>query len=96
MNYENKNDDAEKQCYKVIEQKPSYNYWIAKSYLLLGDIFFAENDLFNAKATLQSIIDNYKADDDILPEAKTKLAAVTELLNILFLNPELHTLQGQS
>ncbi len=75
---ENKNDDAEKQCYKVIEQKPSYNYWIAKSYLLLGDIFFAENDLFNAKATLQSIIDNYKADDDILPEAKAKLATVTE------------------
>ncbi|MEI7802901.1 MAG: tetratricopeptide repeat protein, partial [Bacteroidota bacterium] len=78
---ENKNDEAEKQCYKVIEQKPSYNYWIAKSYLLLGDIFFSENDLFNAKATLQSIIDNYKTDDDILPEAKSKLQQVTEKEN---------------
>ncbi len=78
---ENKMDAAEKQCYKVIEQKPSYNYWIGKSYLLLGDIFFSQNDLFNAKATFQSIIDNYKADDDILPEAKTKLAKVTEKEN---------------
>jgi hypothetical protein len=33
----------------------------------------ALKDNFQAQATLQSIIDNYKGDDDILPEAKQKL-----------------------
>jgi hypothetical protein len=33
-------------------------------------------DNFQAKATLQSIIDNYKADDDILSTAKQKLDAI--------------------
>ncbi len=78
---QNKLETAETQCYKVIEQKPSYFYWIAKSYLLLGDIFFSQNDLFNAKATLQSVIDNYNLDDDIKPEAKTKLARVIKKEN---------------
>jgi hypothetical protein len=33
----------------------------------------ALKDSFQAKATLQSIIDNYKGDDDILPTARQKL-----------------------
>jgi len=33
----------------------------------------ALKDNFQAKATLQSVIDNYKGDDDILPAAKQKL-----------------------
>ncbi len=74
-------DKAEQQCYKVIDQKPSYNYWIGKSYLLLADIFYAQDDLFNSKATLQSIVDNYKTDDDVLSEAKQKLNTVTDKEN---------------
>jgi hypothetical protein len=34
-------------------------------------------DTFQAKATLQSIIENYKGDDDILPTAKQKLAQMS-------------------
>jgi hypothetical protein len=40
---------------------------------LLADNYVGLKDNFQAKATLQSIIDNYKADDDILPTAKQKL-----------------------
>jgi hypothetical protein len=39
----------------------------------LSDTNVGLKDTFQAKATLQSIIDNYKADDDILPTAKEKL-----------------------
>jgi hypothetical protein len=52
---------------------PNYDYWVAKTYILLADNYRALKDNFQAKATLQSIIDNYKADDDILPTAKQKL-----------------------
>ncbi len=75
------NKNAEAWCYKVIEQTPTYDYWLAKCYLLLTDMFIAEEDYFNAKATLNSIIDNYKLNDDIVPTAKEKLAKVLEFEN---------------
>ncbi|RKR85410.1 tetratricopeptide repeat protein [Mucilaginibacter gracilis] len=64
---------AQKTCFDLINKMASYDYWVAKTYLLLADNYTAQKDTFQAKATLQSIIDNYKADDDILPAAKQKL-----------------------
>ncbi|MBC7916128.1 MAG: tetratricopeptide repeat protein [Pyrinomonadaceae bacterium] len=51
----------------------SNDYWNAKTFLLLADIYIAQKDIFQAKATLQSVIDNYEGKDDILPLAKAKL-----------------------
>lgn len=73
------NKNAESWCYKIIEQTPTYDYWLAKSYILLADLFAADGDYFNAKATLNSIIDNYKLKDDIVPTAQEKLNKVLEL-----------------
>src|SRR6185295_15037886 len=69
---------AEDQSWKVIKQKPSSDYWVAKCFLLLADVYEAQKDFFQAKSTLQSIIDNYKLTDDILPAAKEKLKQVME------------------
>jgi len=41
----------------------------------------ALKDNFQAKATLQSIIDNYKGDDEILQTAKQKLEQLGEAKN---------------
>ncbi len=67
---------AEEQSWNVIKQKPTHNYWIAKAYLLLADIYDMQGDFFQSKSTLQSIIDNYKGDDDILPAARKKMEEV--------------------
>lgn len=67
---------AEGQCWDVIKKKSGSDYWIAKSYLLLADIYQAQNDWFQAKATLQSVIDNYKGVDDIIPYAKKEMEEV--------------------
>ena len=64
---------ASKQCNMALKQAPKYDYWTAKTYLLLAFIFDATNDDFQAKATLQSLLDNYKGNDDILPAAQKKL-----------------------
>ncbi|MBK9732890.1 MAG: tetratricopeptide repeat protein [Chitinophagaceae bacterium] len=69
---------AEAQCYALLKQKPVYDYWIAKSYLLIADIFETDGDYFQAKSTLQSVIDNYKGADEIVSTAKEKLKNVTE------------------
>jgi len=46
-----------------------------RAYLLLGDVYFAEKDFFNAKATLQSIVENAKI-EELRLQAQQKLAQV--------------------
>lgn len=66
---------AEKAGFDVINKAGSYDYWITKAYILLGDVYFKEQDYFNAEATLKSVIEN--ADDAALKsEAQQKLDTV--------------------
>ncbi|MBT1703460.1 tetratricopeptide repeat protein [Chryseosolibacter indicus] len=53
----------------------TYDNWVGKSYLLLADNFVAMGDTFQAKATLQSLIDNFPL-KDIKDEAQKKLREV--------------------
>ncbi len=46
--------------FEFIDEFSSYDYWLAKSFILLADIYTITGDLFQAKQTLQSIIDNYE------------------------------------
>ncbi len=64
---------SQKTCFELTEKLPNYDYWVAKAYILLADDYAALKDNFQAKATLRSIIDNYKGNDDILSTAKQKL-----------------------
>lgn len=50
--------EAENLATKTIEFSGSNEYWITKTYILLGKIFFQQKDYFNAKATLKSVIEN--------------------------------------
>jgi TolA-binding protein len=65
--------ESQKTCFDLVKNLPNYDYWVTKTFILLADNYVGLKDNFQAKATLQSIIDNYKGDDDILPTAKQKL-----------------------
>ncbi|MEN9547491.1 MAG: hypothetical protein RIR12_82 [Bacteroidota bacterium] len=69
--------DAEKAAFETINKSGSYDYWITKSYILLGDVYFTQKDYFNAKATFQSIIDN-TLDAELKAEAQTKINQVAD------------------
>jgi TolA-binding protein len=73
----NKLNDAEKAAFEVINKSGSYDYWVTKAYLLLGDVYYAQKDYFNAKATFQSIVDN-SINPELKGEAQTKLNKVIE------------------
>lgn len=73
----NKLADAEKSAFEVINKSGSYDLWVTKSYILLGDIYFRQKDYFNAKATYQSIVDN-TIDPVLKSEAQTKLTQVID------------------
>jgi len=63
---------AEKSILDLLN-KTANDYWNAKSVILLADNYVALKDVFQAKASLQSVIDNYEGNDEILPTAKEKL-----------------------
>ena len=73
----NKLSDAEKAAFEVINKSGSYDYWVTKAYILLGDVYFKQKDFFNAKATFQSIVDN-TIDPTLKSEAQAKLTQVTD------------------
>ncbi|WP_158824987.1 tetratricopeptide repeat protein [Mucilaginibacter lacusdianchii] len=64
---------SQKTCFDIINKLSNYDYWVTKTFVLLADNYVGLKDTFQAKATLQSVIDNYKGDDDILPAVKEKL-----------------------
>lgn len=67
---------SQKTCFDLAKELPNYDYWIAKTYILLADNYVALKDNFQAKATYQSIIEHYDGKDEILPEAKAKLEKI--------------------
>ncbi|HEY0676741.1 MAG TPA: tetratricopeptide repeat protein [Chitinophagaceae bacterium] len=68
--------DAEKAAFEVINKSGSYEEWVTRAYILLGDIYYEQKDYFNAKATYQSVVDNAKI-ESLRTEAKAKLEKVT-------------------
>ncbi len=63
---------AEKTAMTVIKETGSYDNWVTKSYILLGDIFMQQKDYFNAKATYESVSKN-AAIPELRAEAQQKL-----------------------
>jgi len=72
-----RNSDAEKAAFEVINKSGSYDWWVTKAYILLGDVYLKEKDYFNAKATFQSVVDN-SLNAELKSEAQGKLNKVIE------------------
>ena len=68
-----------KQCYETLislnKDFSSYDDWVGKAFLLLSDNYLAQNQVFQAKATLQSLVDNFPL-QVIKDEASMKLKAL--------------------
>ncbi len=72
--------DSQKKCFEMIKQVPSYEFWIGKAFILLGDNYAALKDPFQAKHTYRSVIDNYEKNpadpEDIRVTAQERLLAI--------------------
>lgn len=70
-------NDAEKTLTKAVKYMGGQKDWLAKSFILLSDVYVAKNDLVQAKSLLQTVID--KSDNQELKDiAQQKLDAITE------------------
>lgn len=54
---------SQNSIFELIDKIPYYDLWIGRSFLLLAETYVSLGEDFQAIATLQSIIDNRKADD---------------------------------
>ena len=71
--YEQKDlDEAEKQIFELAQGFASFDFWKVKGFILLADVYISRKDYFQARATLQSVIDNVK-DEKFVSEAKAKM-----------------------
>ncbi|MCB0410515.1 MAG: hypothetical protein KDD29_09875, partial [Flavobacteriales bacterium] len=68
-------DNCEAEVFSLIKKFNTYDYWMGKALILLSDNYVAKEDIFQAKFTLQNVIDNSK-----YPEL---VSIANEKLNIL-------------
>ena len=74
---QDKNELSEKEIYDLVAMNTPHQYWMARSFILLADIYLRIGDDFQARHTLQSIIDNYDIPGDgIIADTKSRLQAI--------------------
>lgn len=66
---------AETEVFELAQRYASHDHWKAKAFILLGDVYVQLNDLFQARATLQSVIDNCR-EPDLVAEARQRLDTI--------------------
>lgn len=69
-------DGAERMIEDIIGD-PRSDYWLAKTFILWADIYYARGNNMQAKQTLQSIIDNYDG-ADLVELSRQKYNAILE------------------
>lgn len=101
INYE----EAEKYIFELINEYAAYDYWVANSFILLSDIYLAQENIFQAKQTLQSIIDNYDGEElkkiasekyDAILEKEQKENDLIESTDTLSNQPEVIEIEGEA
>mgnify|MGYP001202048448 CR=1 FL=1 len=75
LNLRSEYDNCEVEIFSLIKKFPSYGYWVDKSLILLADNYVAKEDLFQAKITLQNVI-NKNRFPEVVSSAIEKLAAI--------------------
>ncbi|MCC2544882.1 tetratricopeptide repeat protein [Hymenobacter sp. BT175] len=68
--------EALEAAYKSNSAFSSYNLWLGRSFLLIADVYAAQGETFQARATLNSIIENKFPVAEIVEGARQRLSAL--------------------
>jgi TolA-binding protein len=72
-------EQSRTEIFTLDDNYASYGYWVIRGFVLLADVYIAEQDYFQARATLKSILDSYTENDEIVEECNRKMAQIKEL-----------------
>ena len=80
-----KYDTVEKKVYDFSSKAGGQNYWLAKAFIVLGDSFAEQDNLTQAKATFESVLNGYTpvsgTTDDVLDNVRMRLSKLNNLMN---------------
>lgn len=76
---QNKLAEASTRVKEAYTKNGAYPRWVAKSLLLNARILIKQEDLFNAKAAVEAVIDNFPGDPEIIAEANALLSQIKDL-----------------
>jgi hypothetical protein len=80
ISYErNQLEDADSRIRQFIIDYKSYPNWIAKNLILLSDVLLKKEDLLQAKAALEAVLENYSGDEEITKTANERLAIIVKM-----------------
>ncbi len=77
-------EDVENKVYAFADSRSGQTYWLAKSFIVLGDSFAERDDLEQAKATFESVRDGYVPageNDDVLDNVAHRLTKLESLMS---------------
>ena len=77
-------DDVETKVYAFADAGSDQAYWLAKSFIVLGDSFVERGDNEQAKATFESVRDGYSPEgepDDVADNVAMRLRKLDEIMN---------------
>lgn len=69
-------DRAQTLSLEANRESSGYPFWVAKTVLLLSDVLRDKGDLYNARAALEALLENYNEDQTLVAEARQKLTRV--------------------
>ena len=77
-------EEVETKVYAFAEAESDQVYWLAKSFVVLGDSFAERDEFEQAKATFESVMDGYEpsgAEDDVLDNVKLRLERIESIMS---------------
>ena len=77
-------EDVETKVYAFADAGSDQVYWLAKSFIVLGDSFAERDEMEQAKATFESVRDGYEpsgADDDVLDSVNLRLRKMESIMS---------------
>ncbi|MCP3933150.1 MAG: tetratricopeptide repeat protein [Bacteroidetes bacterium] len=89
-------DIAQEICINANKESSGYPDWVARSLILLADILSEKGDLYNARAALEALLENYDGDPDLVKTAQAKLQQINQRIeqgSRLNSTPESNTLE---
>ena len=74
-------DHAEKEVLDYINVSTPHSYWLARSFVLLADVYMKNEKYIEAKQYLISLKQSYQANDDIAPMIEERLKTLENIMN---------------
>ena len=69
-------EKAQEICLNANKESSAYPYWVIKSIILLSDILYEKGQLYDARAALEAVLENYNDDQELVNTAQSKLAII--------------------